>query len=75
MIIFSIQIGDDSTLLNASFIVYASDSLFQSALINANLHGNGTPLAVASAVVSMSIGDADLQNLTDPVLIELSVRK
>ena len=67
-------IGDNSTKLQASFIVYAGDDLFQSARIRDSQEKNGSRVEVVGSVVSLTVQDVELVNLTDPVVIEFKVR-
>ncbi|XP_022088720.1 uncharacterized protein LOC110978214 isoform X2 [Acanthaster planci] len=67
-----IQAGNDnsSQSLRASFIIYADDTLFQSALIRNFSAENGSSLQVAGSVVSLSVEEVELVNLTEPLVIE-----
>ncbi|XP_038051569.1 uncharacterized protein LOC119724541 [Patiria miniata] len=60
----------NTTQLRASFIVYADDTLFKSALIKGSTGKNGSSLRVAGSVVSLAVEDVELVNLTEPVVIE-----
>ncbi|XP_038047601.1 adhesion G-protein coupled receptor G6-like [Patiria miniata] len=61
---------NSSQPLRASFIVYADDTLFKSALINGSQGKNGSSLRVAGTVVSLTVEDIELVNLTEPVVIQ-----
>ncbi|XP_033640242.1 uncharacterized protein LOC117300656 [Asterias rubens] len=61
--------GENSSRLQASFIVYASDDLFQSSLIR----DNNSSIEVAGPVVSLTVEGLDLVNLTEPLVIEIQV--
>ncbi|XP_038059975.1 uncharacterized protein LOC119730971 isoform X2 [Patiria miniata] len=67
-----IQAGNanGSQPLRASFIVYADDTLFKSALIKGSPGKNGSSLRVAGSVVSLTVEDVELVNLTEPVVIQ-----
>ncbi|XP_022088888.1 uncharacterized protein LOC110978300 isoform X2 [Acanthaster planci] len=67
-----LQSSDDNSSkpLRASFIVYADDTLFKSARIKGSQGKNGSTLRVAGSVVSLSLEDIELVNLTEPVIIE-----
>ncbi len=60
--------GDNSSQLQASFIVYAGDDLFQSSQIRGN-----SSIKVAGSVVSLTVEGLDLVNLTEPLVIEMQV--
>ncbi|XP_033640186.1 low-density lipoprotein receptor-related protein 2-like isoform X3 [Asterias rubens] len=64
-----LQSGDNSSQLQVSFIVYASDDLFQSSLIR----DNNSSVEVAGPVVSLTVEGHDLVNLTEPLVIEIQV--
>ncbi|XP_071804174.1 uncharacterized protein [Asterias amurensis] len=61
--------ADNSSQLQVSFIVYASDDLFQSSLIR----DNNSSVEVAGPVVSLTVEGHDLVNLTEPLVIEIQV--
>ncbi|XP_038051797.1 adhesion G-protein coupled receptor G6-like [Patiria miniata] len=62
---------NSSQPLRASFIVYADDTLFKSARINGSQENeNGSSLRVAGTVVSLTVQDVELVNLTEPVVIQ-----
>ena len=61
--------GENSSRLQASFIVYASDDLFQSSLIR----DSNSSIEVAGPVVSLTVEGLDLVNLTEPLVIEIQV--
>ncbi|XP_038058173.1 uncharacterized protein LOC119729609 isoform X2 [Patiria miniata] len=67
-----IQAGNEngSQPLRASFIVYADDTLFKSALIKDSPGKNGSSLRVAGSVVSLTVEDVELVNLTEPVVVQ-----
>ncbi|XP_038051570.1 uncharacterized protein LOC119724542 [Patiria miniata] len=67
-----LQAGNEngSQPLRASFIVYADDTLFKSALIKGSPGKNGSSLRVAGSVVSLTVEDVELVNLTEPVVIQ-----
>ncbi|XP_038051809.1 uncharacterized protein LOC119724704 [Patiria miniata] len=71
-IVKKIQAGNEngSQPLRASFIVYADDTLFKSALIKGSPGKNGSSLRVAGSVVSLTVEDVELVNLTEPVVIQ-----
>ena len=69
------HIDDNTTKVQASFVVYADDTLFSSALIKESRGGNGTSLQVAGSVVSLTVEDVDLVNLTEPLVIDFMVRQ
>ncbi len=59
--------------MKVSFIVYADDTLFQTAVIK-DLDGlKNLTSKVAGSIVSLSIEGVELNNLTDPVVIDFKV--
>ncbi|XP_038052393.1 deleted in malignant brain tumors 1 protein-like [Patiria miniata] len=62
--------SDSSAQLQASFLIYADDTLFQSTLIRENRGENNLTRKVAGYVVSLTVENAELVNLTKPVVIK-----
>ncbi|XP_038044139.1 adhesion G-protein coupled receptor G6-like [Patiria miniata] len=56
--------------LKASFLIYADDTLFQSASIREHRGEGNSTRKVAGSVVSLTVENVELVNLTEPVVIE-----
>ncbi|XP_038051560.1 adhesion G-protein coupled receptor G6-like isoform X2 [Patiria miniata] len=56
--------------LQASFLIYADDTLFQSASIKEHRGEGNSTRKVAGSVVSLTVENVELVNLTEPVVIE-----
>ncbi|XP_038051801.1 adhesion G-protein coupled receptor G6-like isoform X3 [Patiria miniata] len=56
--------------LQASFLIYADDTLFQSASIREHRGEGNSTRKVAGSVVSLTVENVELVNLTEPVVIE-----
>ncbi|XP_038077322.1 adhesion G-protein coupled receptor G6-like [Patiria miniata] len=56
--------------LKASFLIYAGDTLFQSASIREHRGEGNSTRKVAGSVVSLTVENVELVNLTEPVVIE-----
>ncbi|XP_022088889.1 uncharacterized protein LOC110978300 isoform X3 [Acanthaster planci] len=71
-IIGLLQSHNDNTSaeLQASFLIYADDSLFQSASIRKYRGENNWTRKVAGAVVSLTVENVELVNLTEPLVVE-----
>ncbi|XP_038051558.1 hyalin-like [Patiria miniata] len=71
-IIDLLQSPNDNTCakLQASFLIYADDTLFQSASLREHRGENNSTRKVAGSVVSLTVENAELVNLTEPVVIE-----
>ena len=59
--------------INVSFIIYADDTLFPSALVRAA--EKGSSLAISGAVVSVALDGMQLVNMTEPIVLEFQVRR
>ena len=57
-----------------SFLIYADDTLFQSAKLAESQTAGGQPSQrVAGSVVSLTVEQVDLFNLSEPIVIEFKV--
>ncbi|XP_038052381.1 uncharacterized protein LOC119725091 [Patiria miniata] len=70
-IVDSIRSADNnsSVQLQVGFLVYADDTLFQSASIREYQGQNNSTRKVAGSVVSLTVENVELVNLSDPVVI------
>ena len=66
--------GNSTTSLQASFIVYADDTLFQTGVMEGSNGTNNVTTKVAGSIVSLAVEGVKLKNLTDPVVIDFKVR-
>ncbi|XP_022106237.1 hyalin-like isoform X2 [Acanthaster planci] len=62
--------GNNSVQLQASFLIYADDTLFQSASLRKYRGENNSTRKVAGSVVSLTVENVELVNLTEPLVIE-----
>ncbi|XP_038052395.1 adhesion G-protein coupled receptor G6-like [Patiria miniata] len=62
--------SDSSAKLQASFLIYADDTLFQSTSIRENRGEKNSTRKVAGSVVSLTVENTELVNLTEPVVIK-----
>ncbi|XP_071786950.1 adhesion G-protein coupled receptor G7-like [Asterias amurensis] len=60
---------DDGTQLQAGFVIYATDALFQSASLQNNQDEEESLVDVAGPVLSVSLDDNTLNNLQEPLVI------
>ncbi|XP_071797056.1 uncharacterized protein [Asterias amurensis] len=65
--------GSSTTLLQASFIVYADDTLFQTGVMEGSNGTNNVTTIVAGSIVSLAVEGVELKNLTDPVVINFKI--
>ncbi|XP_022097501.1 uncharacterized protein LOC110982977 isoform X2 [Acanthaster planci] len=61
--------GNDSTPLQVSFLIYADDTLFQSSSIKRHQKETNSTRKVAGSVVSLTIENVKLVNLTEPLVL------
>ncbi|XP_022088749.1 uncharacterized protein LOC110978239 [Acanthaster planci] len=59
--------------LQASFLIYADDTLFQSASLRKYRGENNSTRKVAGSVVSLTVENVELINLTEPLVIAFKV--
>ncbi|XP_022088748.1 deleted in malignant brain tumors 1 protein-like [Acanthaster planci] len=62
--------GKPSAKLQVSFLIYADDTLFQSVSIKEHRGENNSTRKVAGSVVSLTVENIELVNLTEPIVIE-----
>ncbi|XP_038051810.1 deleted in malignant brain tumors 1 protein-like [Patiria miniata] len=62
--------NNNSAQLQASFLIYADDTLFQSASIKEHQGEDNTTRKVAGSVVSLTVENVELVDLPEPVVIE-----
>ncbi|XP_071797059.1 uncharacterized protein [Asterias amurensis] len=67
------QAGNSTTSLQASFIVYADDTLFQTGVTEGSNGTNNATTKVAGSIVSLAVEGVELKNLTDPVVIDFKI--
>ncbi|XP_038052771.1 adhesion G-protein coupled receptor G2-like [Patiria miniata] len=63
-------VGSGSSPLQVSFLIYANDTLFQSASNRRHTDEDNTTRKVAGSVVSLTVENVNLVNLTDPVVVQ-----
>ena len=71
--IVSSNTDNTSAQLQASFLIYADDTLFQSASTRKYRGDDNSTRKVAGSVVSLTVQNAQLVNLTEPIVIEFKV--
>ena len=59
--------------MNASFIVYADDIMFASAILKGSSSGNQSLIFVPGPVVSLAVEDVTLVNLSEPIVAQFRV--
>ncbi|XP_071797063.1 uncharacterized protein [Asterias amurensis] len=72
-IIYLLRQGNSTTSLQASFIVYADDTLFQTGVTEGSNGTNNVTTKVAGSIVSLAVEGMELKNLTDPVVIDFKI--
>ncbi|XP_071797065.1 adhesion G-protein coupled receptor G7-like isoform X2 [Asterias amurensis] len=72
-IIYLLRQGNSTTSLQASFIVYADDTLFQTGVMEGSNGTNNVTTKVAGSIVSLAVEGVKLKNLTDPVVIDFKI--
>ena len=65
--------NNDHTQLQAGFVIYATDALFQSASLQNNQDEEGSLVDVAGPVLSVLLDDNTLNNLQEPLVITFKV--
>ncbi|XP_022106239.1 adhesion G protein-coupled receptor A2-like isoform X2 [Acanthaster planci] len=60
----------NTSQLQASFLIYADDTLFQSASIRKYREQNNSTRKVAGSVVSLTVENVELDNLIEPLVIK-----
>ncbi|XP_033630633.1 adhesion G-protein coupled receptor G4-like isoform X2 [Asterias rubens] len=72
-IMYLLRQGNSTTSLQASFIVYADDTLFQTGVMEGSNGTNNVTTKVAGSIVSLAVEGVKLKNLTDPVVIDFKI--
>ncbi|XP_038049960.1 adhesion G-protein coupled receptor G2-like [Patiria miniata] len=67
--------NNSATQVQASFLIYGDDTLFRSALLREYNEKNLSERRVAAPVLSLTVENVELVNLTDLVVIEFKVKQ